>query len=221
MAVDDVYPRRNLPGTAEDWGRALETDVAGTKKALEIVGQNIGAQNRATAASLQELSRQLTAISQAQTGIEATQASILATQASILATQNFLLNQTQYGQNSATYSATAPSAGSISLYSYDGTYDVSLSVTTSSTGKLSITVGSVVLGLDTAGVGVEIVGVSTPDYFSSVFVSSGVLSASRTFQTTLLGNTTYTIRTRRWYLGSGGGSVSYQSQALSIAKIGQ
>ena len=62
MAVDDVYPRRNLPGTAEDWGRALETDVVGTKKALEIVGQNIGAQNRATAASLQELSRQIVSI---------------------------------------------------------------------------------------------------------------------------------------------------------------
>jgi hypothetical protein len=214
MAVDDVYPRRNLPGTAEDWGRALETDVVGTKKALEIVGQNIGAQNRATAASLQELSRQLTAISDAQTAIENAQANIVST-------QDFLLNQTQYGQNSATYSATAPSAGIISLYSYDGTYDVSLSVTTSSTGKLSITVGSVVLGLDTAGVGVEIVGVSTPDYFSSVFVSNGVLSASRTFQTTLSGNTSYTVRTRRWYLGSGGGSVSYQSQALSVTKVGQ
>jgi phage tail sheath gpL-like len=62
MAVDDVYPRRNLPGTAEDWGRALETDVVGTKKALEIVGQNIGAQNRATAASLQELSRQIVSL---------------------------------------------------------------------------------------------------------------------------------------------------------------
>ena len=62
MAVDDVYPRRNLPGTAEDWGRALETDVVGTKKALEIVGQNIGAQNRATAASLPELSRQIVSL---------------------------------------------------------------------------------------------------------------------------------------------------------------
>jgi len=62
MAVDDVYPRRNLPGTSEDWGRALETDVVGTKKALEIVGQNIGAQNRATAASLQELSRQIVSL---------------------------------------------------------------------------------------------------------------------------------------------------------------
>jgi len=62
MAVDDVYPRRNLPGTAEDWGRALETDVVGAKKALEIVGQNIGAQNRAIAASLQELSRQIVSL---------------------------------------------------------------------------------------------------------------------------------------------------------------
>lgn len=214
MAVDDVYPRRNLPGTAEDWGRALETDVVGTKKALEIVGQNIGAQNRATAASLQELSRQLAAISQAQTEIEAAQSGILAT-------QNFLLNQTQYGEKTGGSGGVRGATGGITLEAYDSGQDVSLSVTTSSTGILAVTVSSLLVSFgSTAGCGVEVVGVSSPDLFKSVSVRDATLSASRQSLLTLSPNTTYTIRSRRWYDGPGG-TVAYSYSGLTVTKVGQ
>ncbi len=59
MNPGDVFPRRNLPGEAEEWGRKVEDRIRG----LEVLSQgqqtNLQSENRSSASSLQELSRQI------------------------------------------------------------------------------------------------------------------------------------------------------------------
>lgn len=223
MAVDDTFPPRNLPDGAVEWGRTMEDEVRSAQKDLLALSQYTSGQNRSTAASLSDIARQLTAISEQQSALAQQQAQIVAAQDGINATQTFLLNQTQYAGNPASQSATSvsPSPG-LSLFAYDPTYDIELSVTTSSTGRLSISVGAYVMALDAgAGVGVEIVGVTTPDYFNSVACFGLAISASRSFVTALSPNSAYTIRTRRWWTSGTTGGVGYSNQNLSVTKIGQ
>lgn len=64
---EDVYPVRNLPGPAEPWGRALEADVRALKKNSNGTEGSVAGMNRTFAASLENLSKQLSDISVAQT----------------------------------------------------------------------------------------------------------------------------------------------------------
>lgn len=55
----DIFPRRNLPGTAEEWGRTVESRIQqAEREALSVMGQTSGL-NRNTASNLQELARQV------------------------------------------------------------------------------------------------------------------------------------------------------------------
>lgn len=60
MNPNDVFPRRNLPGDADVWGREVEERIRATEYAAVTQKQAISGTNRTSASSLQELSRQLT-----------------------------------------------------------------------------------------------------------------------------------------------------------------
>lgn len=67
MTVGDVFPRRNLPGGAEEWGRTLETRTVSAEAQLTALSQELQGQNRNTASSLSVIAQQLQAIQDSQT----------------------------------------------------------------------------------------------------------------------------------------------------------
>lgn len=71
MNVDDVFPRRDLPGAAEKWGREVETRIIGLESA--VLGQrgNLQSENRSSASTLQELSRQIVQLKENQDELDA------------------------------------------------------------------------------------------------------------------------------------------------------
>lgn len=62
----DVFPRRNLPGKADVWGREVETRTSSNELSIEALQQALSGQNRNTASSLSVLARQLQDIQVAQ-----------------------------------------------------------------------------------------------------------------------------------------------------------
>lgn len=71
MNPNDVFPRRNLPGEAEAWGRVVEERVRNVEYGL--IGNRTGLQseNRASASSLQEISRQIVQLQANQAALDA------------------------------------------------------------------------------------------------------------------------------------------------------
>ena len=59
MNPTDVFPRRNLPGAAEEWGRTVEQRIRGVEYAAITNRQSTSGLNRTTASNLEELSRQI------------------------------------------------------------------------------------------------------------------------------------------------------------------
>lgn len=55
----DVFPRRNLPDGAEQWGRAHDDRVLGLERDVQSLGQSLSGQNRNTASSLASLADQI------------------------------------------------------------------------------------------------------------------------------------------------------------------
>lgn len=62
MAVNDVFPRRNLPGEAEEWGRTVESRIVGVESLSERTQQSLLGLNRSTASSLQDLAITISSI---------------------------------------------------------------------------------------------------------------------------------------------------------------
>ena len=62
----DVFPRRNLPGAAEQWGRAVENRTRELEKNAVAVNQSLHGANRGTAAQLASISDQLKMIPRVQ-----------------------------------------------------------------------------------------------------------------------------------------------------------
>ena len=60
--MTDVFPRRNLPGEAEQWGRAHDERVIALERENVTLRQSLNALNRSTAATLSNLARQLNAM---------------------------------------------------------------------------------------------------------------------------------------------------------------
>lgn len=57
--MTDVFPRRNLPPDAENWGREFERRTVDTEKEVKSLDQSLQGLNRSTASSLQTLARQI------------------------------------------------------------------------------------------------------------------------------------------------------------------
>lgn len=62
--MTDVFPRRNLPGTADVWGREVEIRVAGAERSAEINAQSLQALNRSLASSVTILSEQVSGLAE-------------------------------------------------------------------------------------------------------------------------------------------------------------
>lgn len=60
MNPNDVFPLRNLPNSeAEEWGRVVEKRIRNVEYAAQTTRQSASGLNRTTAASLQDLARQI------------------------------------------------------------------------------------------------------------------------------------------------------------------
>lgn len=224
MAADDVFPRRNL-GPGEEWGRTVENRLVVVERLADVSRAGLSGQNRSTAASLESLARQLSDIEAQNAAIAAQNIAILDNQTQINATQTFLLNQTLYAANSNGMTVARGASAGISLESYDPTYDLSLSFTSSSTGLLSITVSAQLLG--TTGIsgmlGFEVswaTGSIGVDFSRSATVSDAMAVSTRVSLVTVPANTPVTVVTRRAWTGGTSGTVRYAYPSLSVTKIG-
>lgn len=65
----EVFPRRNLPELAEQWGRRMEDAVTANTTSIDILRQSLQGQNRNTASSLATLASQIQAIQVTQQGL--------------------------------------------------------------------------------------------------------------------------------------------------------
>lgn len=55
----DVFPRRDLPGKADVWGREVETRTTSNEESIASLRQGLAGQNRNTASSLSVIARQI------------------------------------------------------------------------------------------------------------------------------------------------------------------
>lgn len=62
----DIFPRRNLPPLAEQWGREVENRIVSSETGIETLQQGLSGQNRNTASSLAVIAQQIQSIQDAQ-----------------------------------------------------------------------------------------------------------------------------------------------------------
>lgn len=221
--MPDVFPRRNLPGEAEQWGRAHDDRVVALESGLESVTQSLQGQNRNTASSLSVIADQVKKIADQQEQIVAQQAALAAQQASIIATTNFLASQT-VSDSKNTLDQFSGSNSGVNWSGFDSTYDCSVTVTTGSAGKLLIMASATLLSSNlTSILAIEIVGIVGPAYPGEFSTYVSTLSAAssgvtRAVVANLLPNTTYTVRTRRGRDGSGTGAAMWRDQTLTVTR---
>lgn len=215
----DVFPRRNLPTLAEQWGREVENRVTSLEVSTGVNSQGLAGQNRNTASSLSVIAQQIEAIQSAQQALEGVQAT-LAEQVEDLAAQTlFLQTQTVGDQKFSTSGGTPPGTPGYTYENYDPAFDCSVTVTTGTSGQLLISTGAAMTAAAGAvGIGYQLLGGALPTFSNSATSgSNGVVGASRTILASLAANTTYTILTRRWHNASI--SVQWQDCNLTVTRL--
>ena len=221
--MPDVFPRRNLPGEAEQWGRAHDERVLALEASMEGVSQSLQGQNRNTASSLSVIADQVQKIADQQVVLMAQQTELANQQASILATTNFLATQT-VSDSKNTLDQFSGSNSGVVWSGFDSTYDCSVTVTTGSAGKLLIMASATLLSSNlTSILAIEIVGVTGPSYPGQFSTYVSTLSAAssgvtRAVVANLVPNTSYTVRTRRGRDGSGTGAAMWRDQTLTVTR---
>lgn len=209
---DDVYPRRNLPGSAEEWGRTIETRTDENANSLESLALSVAGQNRSTASSLEVIASQIqTLVSQ---------------QEELTRTVTFLQTQSQFTNRDTVITWTGTMSGSVVWEAFSGTYDCELVVTTGSSGRVLVKPSARLVnvgGTASPILAVEIVGITGPDFPNGAgniyFAANGGVVTSREVQYALLPNTSYTVRTRRGRLGTGSGECNWGYQSLGITRM--
>jgi len=172
-------------------------------------------------------------LEQAIADIQEQQTQIVAVQDDIIATNEAQAEQIAFLQTASVQDSrgsvtneTRGASGGISLEGVDGTYDCSVSLTTSSTGKLRVSVGAQLTGSDgvSAVVGYEVliggtvvVGVDWPRVAAA---GGGLATTSRESLITVAANTAITVRTRRGWTGGTGGLCVWGYQSLIVTKEG-
>lgn len=91
MNPKDVFPRRNLPGESEVWGRAIEEAIRELEYGVQGQSTNLQSDNRANASNFQELARQVFQLRQNQTRLDAAIRAIPKSQQSLGSAANFSL----------------------------------------------------------------------------------------------------------------------------------
>lgn len=90
--MSDIFPRRNLPPEAEEWGRTVEDVHLDHETRLAVIEARGKATNRSSAATSTDLARQLQSLSQAIDDIAAAQRSIPKPYSDSTAPSNFGLS---------------------------------------------------------------------------------------------------------------------------------
>lgn len=173
-----------------------------------------------------QINKQLAALEAAQATLTTQQATLTSQQATLSAQVAFLAGQTVATSNPNNVSGTRGASGGISLDGFDGTYDCAVSLTTSSTGRLIVSIGAQlfaasamtsILGFDVLVGASVVVGVDWPRTGSAV---SGFGSGARTAVVTVAANTAVTVRTRRGWTGGTSGTIAWGYQSLVVSKDG-
>jgi hypothetical protein len=131
MNPNDVFPRRNLPGESEAWGREVEDRIRNIE--YGVLGQktNLKSDNRALSSNMQEISRQLVQLRANQAALDAAVRAIPKTFQSTASTANFGLSS---GWNTvASTSVTVPDGTNTARLLVIGSGQI---VTTTTTGNV-------------------------------------------------------------------------------------
>lgn len=161
-----------------------------------------------------------------QAEIVAQQAAMSAQQAAMVDQILFLQSQTVESVSAGGTSGTRGVSGGITLDSFDGTYDISRVVVSSSTGKLLIQVGA---QLGSSGGMSALVGFEAAWEGGSIAVAFGRAASSggpiatvyRASVVTVPSSTPITITTRRGWTGATAATCWWAYQSLIVTKIGQ
>ena len=209
MIVDRIGDVRR---TAEDLATASGTERDNTVKKLKAAIEELQRIQAEQAVIIQRQGEQQTQLENAQ--------------AALAAQVSFLQGVTSYAANGAVTNGVRGASGGISLDGFNGAFDCQVSLRTSSTGKLTITVGANLGGDDgvSAIVGYEVVwaGGSIPiDWTRCAAAGGGLATTSRTSFVTVPPNTDVTVRTRRGWQGGTGGLCIWAYQSLQVSKEGQ
>lgn len=224
MAVDDVFPRRNLPGEAEEWGRTLEGRIQSSELDVEVLAQSLKGLNRSSASSIEDIARQVQDIAANQQAIQVAQANITVAQAGIVATQNFLLGQTSFAAKNTTFNY----IGTGNIFAYDPTYDCEVTVTAGSTGRLWC---QVIAGCQGSGISKgPVVGIEafwsggSYSYANDQGVDASAWrytgTVTRAYMLNVPANAVVTVRTRRGASNTANEQILVQGQSLSVTKVG-
>jgi hypothetical protein len=211
--MTDIFPQRNLPGEAEEWGRAHDRRVVGLESEVLALQQSVQGQNRNSASSLASLARQIDEISQVQ-------ADLLAQSQALRLQSEFLRTQTASITRSTSDSFTGASPGT-TWRGFDPNLDCALTVTTGTAGRLLIQASAnLSAGGITALLAIEVVGVTGPSYPGpySTYITNASAGVSRIVAADLSPNTTYTVRLRRGYSDIASGVVIWRDQSLVVTR---
>lgn len=133
MAQNINFPRRNLPGSAENWGRQVEAEVAINRNNVVSLAEQVNNASRATSGQLAALSEQI----------------------------NFLNNQQVSFFNAGDYVYTLSPAGASGpiLLPFNPTFDIRASVTAPPSGRVRVDLNAIirltVLSSQTGGASAE------------------------------------------------------------------
>lgn len=121
--ADKVFPPRNLPGLADNWGREVQNETLALRREILSTNQNIGNLSRSTGGQLAVISVQLDTIANQQAAINTQQSAIVAQQAEIASQQAELVARSSVTQSlsNLSVSASAPPStpGSVNWESGD------------------------------------------------------------------------------------------------------
>lgn len=109
MPRGDVFPRRNLPNEAEQWGRAHDARIVEAEASLDRIEQSVQGLNRSTASSLTSIARQIETIQEQQAEIKEAQDELNARKTYSASGSNFttsVVNSVQTGSPRANISFT-------------------------------------------------------------------------------------------------------------------
>jgi hypothetical protein len=222
-----AVPSAALGGPQDQpWKRYVDDELAALVRAAERQNTDGIAGDKGLAASVAGLARSLAAYREQQEQILEAQAGIVAN-AQALADQVAFLQNASITDTRTTATSASPGASSgISLSSFDGSYDCSVSLTSSSTGRLLVTVGGQLTGSEgvSALVGYEVVidgsvAVSV-DWQRAAAAGGGLATTSRTSLIAVPANTPVEVRTRRGWTGASGGVCVWGYQSLIVTKEG-
>ena len=140
MAQNINFPRRNLPGQAENWGRQVEAEVAINRNNVLSLAQQVNNDGRSNSGQLAVLSSQMN---------------------DIIEQQNFLNNQqvSFFNAGDYVYSLSPAGASGPILLPFNPTFDIRASVTAPPSGRVRVDLNAIirltVLSSQTGGASAE------------------------------------------------------------------